>query len=81
MSQDHKQEIEKIIEATRCSLGFKCYKSNFADLCKARDIGLELVVECLEDHELQKCNFSLLFGPVYFCQCPVRVYITKELHK
>ena len=44
---DNKEQIEKIISNTGCQRGFKCYKSDFTDLCKVRDIGIDSFVECL----------------------------------
>jgi hypothetical protein len=49
------------------------------DLCKARDIGLESFLICLEENS-QKCTFSVYFGAVHFCQCPLRAYIANK-HK
>ena len=41
MEQNQKQEIEKIIGGIKCPKDFKCYKSGFENLCKAKDIGIE----------------------------------------
>ena len=46
--EEHKEEIEKIIDRITCPKDFKCYKSGFENLGKARDIGIEGYVECLE---------------------------------
>jgi hypothetical protein len=29
----------------------------------------------------EECNFSVVFGRSYFCQCPLRVCIAKKLKK
>ena len=42
-------------------------------------VGLEGLVECLEGNPF--CEFSLSFGYSWFCQCPIRVYVAKELGK
>jgi len=76
--EKHKKEIEKIISGMKCSRDFKCYKSGFEDLGKARDIGVKGYVECLEDNP-EACVFSVPFGYAFLCKCPLRVYIAKEL--
>ena len=80
MEEDHKKEIEEIIGGMKCPKDFKCYKSGFEDLCKAKDIGIELLLKCLEENP-QKCPFSSPFGVGYLCQCPLRYYIVKKLKK
>jgi hypothetical protein len=55
--------------------------SNAQDLdCKAKDIGLETHIECLEEDSLE-CQFSVAFGGLYYCHCPLRIYIAKNLKK
>jgi hypothetical protein len=70
--------IEEIIGEMKCPKDFKCYKSGFKNLCKADDIGLKSLIVCLEEKPYE-CNFSRLFGDSYFCECPLRKYIVKEL--
>jgi hypothetical protein len=77
MEQDEK--LEEMIDGLKCQKDFYCYKSKFDDLCKAIDIGLESLLICLEENS-QKCKFSVYFGAVRFCQCPLRTYIAKK-HK
>ena len=78
MEEAYKKEIEKIIGQFECPKDFICYKSGFEVLCKARDIGLESFVECLEE-DARDCQFSLRFGTRYgcLCKCPLRIYIAK----
>ena len=63
--EKHKKEIEKIIGGMKCPRDFKCYKSGFKNLCKAKDIGVEGYVECLEDNPAA-CVFSVPFGHTFF---------------
>ncbi len=79
-NEKHKRQIERIINEKKCPKDFECYKSGFENLCKAKDIGLRGFVECLEKNP-RACKFSLSFGYSYFCQCPLRIYIVKELGK
>jgi len=80
MEIDHNEEIEKIIAQMQCPKDFQCYKSGFEVLSKTKDIGLSLYVRCLEENVLG-CQFSVRFGSINFCQCPLRVYIAKKLKK
>ncbi|MHC4593462.1 MAG: hypothetical protein ACYS9C_01280 [Planctomycetota bacterium] len=79
-NEKHKRQIERIINEKKCPKDFECYKSGLENLCRAKNIGLRDFVECLEKNP-QMCKFSLSFGYSYFCQCPVRIYIVKELGK
>jgi hypothetical protein len=67
MEEDHKKEIEKSIDGLKCPKDFQCYKSGFTALCKARDIGLEAFLLCL-DESSHECHFSRPFGNVFFCR-------------
>lgn len=82
MELDKKQieQIEEIMGRTRCQKDFECYKSGFSKVGKARDIGIKNFVECLVDNPAS-CNHSMAFGNGYFCKCPLRIYIAKNLEK
>ncbi len=78
ISQKHKAQIEEIISGIECSHDFKCYKSDFEDLAKIRIFRGGDLIECLEDRT-QLCELSFRFGLSYFCKCPLRKYIAKNL--
>jgi len=80
MLEEYKTEIKKLIGEINCSKDFKCYKSGFNILCRARDIGIESFLECLEVKP-NECKFSLPFGLMYLCQCPLRIYIANKMNK
>ncbi len=80
MEHKVKKEIADIVGEIECPKDFKCYKSGFHKLCRAKDIGIESFLECLEKDPKQ-CKFSLSFGLIHLCQCPLRVYIAKKLKK
>lgn len=80
MERDLEKEIEEIISEFNCPKNFRCYESGFEALCRARDIGMEKFLECLEE-EPDKCQFSYPDGERHFCFCPLRVYIAKKLKK
>lgn len=80
ISADISKRMEEIKSEMECPKNFKCYEMSFENLCKAKDIGLKTYLECLEEKP-QECKFSMSFGYSYFCQCPLRVYISKKLRK
>ena len=75
-----RENIVEIIGHMQCPKDFKCANSGFKRLCKARDCGMDHYLECLEDKPLP-CKFVIIFGDQYFCQCPLRVYISKQFDK
>ena len=80
METDHNEDIEEIIAQMQCPKDFQCYKSGFEVLSKTKDIGLSSYVQCLEENVFA-CQFSVRFGSINFCSCPLRVYIAKDLKK
>jgi hypothetical protein len=74
------KKIKEIIGHMQCPKDFKCASSGFDKLCKAKDCGMDHYLECLEDNP-SPCKFVILFGERYFCQCPLRVYIAKNIEK
>ena len=81
MKQEHKRELGQIIgELHSAQKIFKCYRMGFDDLCKAKDVGLESHLECLEERPFQY-KFSVAYGRAYFCRCPLRVFLAKKLKK
>ena len=76
----NRTELQEIIADLSCPKDFQCYKSGFQVLCKARDIGLQTFVECLEEHPCN-CTFSFSLYGWNYCRCPVRVYVVKNLKR
>ncbi len=74
------RRIEELISQTKCEKNFQCYMSGFKDICKVKDIGLQDSVKCLNKPP-EDCEYSFAFGDGYFCKCPLRVYIAKNLKK
>jgi hypothetical protein len=80
MKDEDRKKIEEILDKMVCPKNFKCADSGFENLCKARDIGLERYLDCLEGTPTA-CLYALSFGHGYLCRCPLRVYLSKELKK
>ena len=74
------QQVDEIRKRMKCSKGFHCAESGFEKLCQAKDIGLKRHLLCLENASAS-CDFSLLMDRKYYCACPLRVYLTKNLKK
>lgn len=80
MREEHRQMIEEIIGNMSCPKKFKCAESGFAQLCKARDFGVESYLDCL-DESRSVCKFALPFADIFLCQCPLRIFLAKKLRK
>jgi hypothetical protein len=80
MERDYEKEIKEIVGDLECPKDFRCYRSGFEIVCEARGIGLETLLECLEENPLE-CKFSMSFGYSYLCQCPLRFFIYEKLKK
>lgn len=74
------RQIEEIIAQIKCEKDFQCCKSGFKEFCKVKDIGMPNAVQCLS-RPSGDCEYSFAFGDGYFCRCPLRVYIAKNLKK
>ena len=77
---NYKSKLEEITCRIQCKKDIKCYESNFENICKAEDTGLPTHLICLENKP-QNCRFSLSIGEKYYCGCPLRFYIARELKK
>ena len=78
--KDITKQIEELVNSLKCPKDFVCYKSGFKKMCRVKDIGIESFLICLDKDSLE-CRFSVHFGGVYFCQCPLRVLICREYRK
>jgi hypothetical protein len=78
MEKTYVQRMEQLIGSF--PEGSKCHKLGVENLCKARDIGMESFVLCLEEEPFE-CISSVFFAHSWYCSCPPRVHIAKELKK
>jgi hypothetical protein len=79
IEKHHKRKIHDIITSMDCKKDFKCYKSQFEDICKVKDSGVTGYVDCL-GKDPQACEFSMPFGESILCRCPLRVYVAKNMN-
>ena len=80
MDEELRKQIEEIAEGMDCTKEFECCEGNFTNVCRAKDIGIDSFLECLEENP-QECEFSIPFGNAFFCKCPVRIAIARKLKK
>jgi hypothetical protein len=81
MEQAHVQGVEEVMHETELPKDFKYYKPGVGFTCKAKDVGMESYLACLEEHPLE-CKFSVgFFGDRYYCSCSARIYVAKILEK
>jgi hypothetical protein len=80
IEKDIQKQMENIICKIKCPKDFECYRSGFKILCRAKDIGLDSFIACLVAVP-QDCKFSINFGEAFFCHCPLRICISKNLRK
>ena len=78
MSPEQIQRIKKILGSMSCSQDFRCMKAGYQDVCKAKDIGLDNYLKCLEP-EPWECEFATQCRSSVLCKCPLRVYLTKNV--
>jgi hypothetical protein len=74
------RRIREIIDGMQCPKDFRCAASGFEALCMARDRGLDSFLVCLEDSG-EFCSFRVRYGDAYYCSCPLRVYLARQLGK
>ena len=72
--------INELMKEFHCAKNFKCLEFKFDEMCKAKDIGQEDYLECL-DPNAEQCEYSLSFAHGYLCQCSIRLHIKKSLKK
>jgi hypothetical protein len=76
--QTHEIMAEEIMDLMDCPNGFPCYKKKLRPLCNTKDIGMNDYV--LVTHNGHWCTFLMVVGEIYYCRCPLCVYITKKNH-
>ncbi len=69
-------EIAETIPAAKLFTESKRFRPGVGFTCKAKDIGLEAFVQCLEQDAF-RCPFSVRYSSSYFCRSSARVYAAK----
>jgi len=74
------QQMKESLAGQKIFAECKRYKPGVGFICKAKDIGLDIFVQCLEK-DSRRCPFSVRYSRSYFCKSPARVHAAKELEK
>ena len=74
----HIQGIKQILGQMKCPLDFRCTTAEYRHICRAKDIGLDHFLECLET-DPPDCGFSVPSDGSMLCKCPLRLYLTKTV--
>ena len=80
MKHAHMQEVQRLIYGLRLHKDCKWFNPGSGFSCKAKDVGLDLYVECLEEGS-HKCPFSVSYAHSYYCTSPARVYVARRLKR
>jgi hypothetical protein len=78
MEQELEKDVKEIMGGLTCPKDFECYRQRFSNPCKAGDVGPGGIIKCLEKRAYE-CSFATLYTGVFYCTCPLRVYIAKKL--
>lgn len=74
------EEVRNIIGDINCPRKFRCVEPESNNLCGAMDIGMETYLQCLDRNPMD-CSFSIAFADTFFCRCPLRIYLKKNINK
>lgn len=80
MNEEARTTIKEIMAGMQCPKNFKCAESSFENLCKARDVGMNGYLDCIEANRAG-CSYVFSFGHGYLCRCPLRNYLARKLKK
>ena len=75
MNKAHIKDIGELINES--PEGCKYHRQSIRSLCKAKDVGLETFVECLEE-DAEECPYSMLLAGVHYCKHSLRIHIAKN---
>ncbi len=78
MNEEIKKQIEEIKRQIQCPKHFKCVKSGFEVLCKAKKTNYGEHLECLEPNP-RDCAFAVDYDNGYFCNCQLRLFLSMHL--
>mgnify|MGYP006906714636 CR=1 FL=1 len=78
MDEERLRKLKAIMKTSPCPVGCRCHSARPEELCKARSMGIESLLECLEE-EPGDCSFAFPFGGSHFCRCGTRKEIAKLL--
>ena len=75
-----KLRIAALVGEVNCEKDFLCLEPEHSDYCSARDTGLKSYLQCNHTNGWA-CGFSIRYASVFFCKCPLCLYLTRECKK
>ena len=77
MNDEQSAQFFELLDGVACGHGHRCAHDDLADVCRARDLGLENYVDCLSESP-RDCEYSLSLGHGHLCRCPARIFLAKH---
>ncbi len=71
------ERLDRLLGGLACKKGVTCATSGVERLCRARRIGTDDLLECLEDE--RNCTFATRLGRFWMCGCPVRLHLYVQM--
>ena len=85
LTSQQRQDVEDIIKTMECPAHFRCYASEFRDMCAVTPIGGGRLIECSDaqcaNGDEGTCPFRFSPGVGRFCRCPLRRYAAIQLNR
>jgi len=78
MRERDRLAIKHLLGDMHCPKDFTCVASGLRVLCAAEDVGMESTLKCLEEDPAH-CTFACFSRVRWYCKCPLRVYLSKNL--
>ena len=78
MRERDRLAIKKLLGDMHCPKDFTCVASGMRVVCKAEEVGLQNALRCLEE-DPGDCPFASSCRSRWYCECPLRVYLSKNL--
>lgn len=79
-TRDEKKQAGEITCIVGCPDDFECCRCDFNDLAEVKTAPGSDLVECV-DESRTNCRFRVRFGYKYYCTCPVRESVAKNLQQ
>jgi hypothetical protein len=79
MDEKLRQKIEPIKMQMKCPDSSSWINNENKQICKARAVGLDTYIECLEDERYHECTYNRPYSSIYLCECPARIFVAKKL--
>lgn len=80
IAEDHRKQIEQIINTLECPRRFECYRSALENLTPVEAGQFRQLIGCSRSPR-RPCPLEFDFGFIACCTCPLRHYIVRHFGK